>query len=459
MKNKEFLLKALALLLICLMGLISLSGCTEQNETESTEEESEEEFEPAKDSGEDSELSIKYEENKENSELAFKNSPTAPKEAFSYEVSDGKVKIVKYTADESVVVIPETIDGAYVTEIAKGAFSGGGIRAVYVPDSVKKIEESAFDNCDGLSTLRLPFIGDGAENAFLGYIFGADEPDENAVTIPPSLKMVIVGDGCEEIADRAFKGAKTLSTVVLSDTVKKIGTLAFYQCTDLVYVDIGGASEIGEYAFGYCKSLYSIDMSGADKVDDGALYYCSALNSLAINFDENDLLGRIFGADSADYNGEFVPTSLRTVNVAEGCKKIPDRAFSSCKYITEVNLPESLESVGIRAFYSCRSLSSIEIPDKVKKIGDDAFFGCDNMTSLKLGASLEIIGMQAFYGCKALKSVECPKSLKEIQASAFYGCSSLEKVSLGGVRRIGKDAFSACPRLPALNTDGIEVEK
>jgi len=459
MKNKELLLKVAVLLLVCLMGIALFSGCTEQNGEEGTEQESEENFKPAEDTGEESELFKRYEEYKENATLAFKNSPIAPKDDFSYEISGGKVKIVKYTGDESVIVVPERIDDAPVTTISKGAFCGGGLRAVYLPDSVESIEQGAFDDCGGLSTLRLPFIGDGAENEFLGYIFGGDEPDENAVTVPPSLKMVIVGEGCDEIAARSFKGAKTLNAVVLSDTVKKIGDLAFYQCADLVFVDLGGATEIGEYAFGNCKSLYSIDISGADKVGHGALYFCSSLHSLTANFGANDFLGELFGAESPDYNGEFVPSSLRVVSVAEGCRKIPDRAFASCKFITEVKLPESLETVGIRAFYSCRSLESIDITDKVKAIGDDAFFGCDNMSSVELGASLEVIGMQAFYGCKAIKTVECPKSLKEIKASAFYGCSSLEKISLGGVQRIGKDAFSACPKLPPIDAGGVEIEK
>jgi len=459
MKNKIFIIKAAALLLALLLCLsISLASCSENEEQESVEAETDEPFEPVLDKGEGSELGKRYEEYKENATLAFKSNSPQDKESFSYDKTDGKVKIVKYTGSDSIVVIPETIDGAAVVEIAEGAFLGGAIRAVYVPDSVTKIAQGAFDDCEGLSTLRLPFVGDGGENSFVGYIFGADEPDENAIALPPSLDMIIIGDNCDSISDEAFRGAKTLSAIVLSENIKRIGKLAFYQCLDLVYLSIDGVLEIDEYALAYCKSLYSIDISSAESVAKGALFSCSAINSITLNLGEDDYLGRIFDAEGAEFNDELVPASLRTVTVAEGCKEIPSRAFYMCKYITKVNLPDSLEVVGIRAFYACRSLTAVAIPGNVKMIRDDAFFGCDNLAELKLGNSLEIIGMQAFYGCAALKSVECPGAMIEIGPSAFYGCKSLVSVDLGGTSRVGKDAFGDCPRLSPIDYSGVVLE-
>lgn len=459
MKNKTVLNKFAALLLILALCLsLSLIACSEKEEQESSEIETDEPFEPVSDNGDGSELGKRYAEYKENAVLAFKNNAPMGKEAFTYEITDGKATIVKYIGSESIIVIPESIDGAAVATIAEGAFSGGAVRAVYVPDSVEKIAQGAFDSCEGLSTLRLPFVGDGGENAFVGYIFGANEPDENAISLPPSLDMIIVGEGLEIVADEAFKGAKTLSAVVLPQSVKKIGKMAFYQCLDLVYLSCDGATEIDEYAFAYCKSLYSVDLSSAATIAKGALFSCTAINSITMSLGEDDYLGRIFGAEGVEFNYELVPASLRKVTVAEGCKTIPNMAFYSCKYITEVNLPDSLEVIGIRAFYACRSLGAATIPDNVKIIRDDAFFGCDNISELALGNSLEIIGMQAFYGCGALKSIECPDSLREIGASAFYGCKSLVSVDLGGTSGVGKDAFGDCPRLSPIDYSGVIVE-
>lgn len=460
MKKKFNLIKIAALLLSGLLCLsISLTSCSSEAEGAESEAATELPFEPATGSGEQGELYQRYVEYKENATLAFSaNNPTG-KEAFSYEVSDGKAKIVEYIGEESIVVIPEAIDGAPVSEIAAGAFSGSIIRAVYVPDTVEVIAQGAFNGCDRLSTLRLPFIGDGSENQFMGYVFGADEPDKNAVALPASLDMVIIGERCNSVPDEAFKGAKTLSAVVLPDSVTSIGKLAFYQCYDLVYISCNGVNETDEYAFAYCRALYDIDISSAERVAKGALYSCSSLNSITMSLGEDDYIGRIFDATSPEYNDELVPDTLRTVTIAEGCTNIPDMAFYSCKYITKINLPESLEKIGIRAFYACRSLGEITVPDKVKTISDDAFFGCDGLVTLKLGASLEVIGMQAFYGCGAIKSVECPESLREIKASAFYGCKSLVSVSLGGSDKVGRDAFGDCPRLEPIDYSGVSVEE
>lgn len=459
MKNKTVLIKFATLLLaLALCVGISLTACSQENEQESGEVETDEPFEPVSDNGEGSELGKRYAEYKENATLAFKNNAPMGKDAFTYEITDGKATIVKYIGTESVIVLPEKIDGATVAAIAEGAFSGGAIRAVYVPDSVKTIAQGAFDSCEGLSTLRLPFVGDGCENAFVGYIFGADEPDENSIALPPSLDMIIIGEGCESIADEAFKGAKTLSAVVLPQSVSKIGKMAFYQCLDLVYLSCDGVTEIDEYALAYCKALYSVDLSSTTSVAKGALFSCTAINAITLNLYEDDYLGRIFDAEGVEFNDELVPASLRAVTVAAGCKTIPNMAFYSCKYITEVNLPDSLETIGIRAFYACRSLRAVTIPDNVKMIRDDAFFGCDNLSELTLGGSLEIIGMQAFYGCGALKSVECPESLREIGASAFYGCKSLVSVDLGGTSGVGKDAFGDCPRLSPIDYSGVIVK-
>lgn len=459
MKDNRFFVKLAALLLILSLCLgISMTACSENEEQESGEVETEEPFEPVRDSGEESDLYKRYAEYKENSTLAFKNNSALDKESFSYEIVEGKAKIVSYTGDEAIIVVPEEIEGAKVTEIAKGAFFGGGIRAVYLPDTIDIIAQGAFDDCEGLSTIRIPFIGDGGENAYVGYIFGADEPDKNAIALPPSLDMIIVGEGCENVADEAFKGAKTLSAVILPDSVSKIGKLAFYQCVDLVYITAGGVNDIDEYAFAYCTSLYDIDISSAKNVAKGTFYSCSALHSISLTFGENDYLGRLFDAESAEYNDELVPASLRRVTVAEGTEKIPQRAFYSCKYLTEIVLPESLEEIGVRAFYACRSLGEISIPNNAKTICDDAFFGCDNLARLTLGDSLETIGMQAFFGCESLESVECPESLKEIGPSAFYGCKSLVSVTLGGASKVGRDAFGNCPSLSPIDYSGVTVE-
>lgn len=443
--------------LVCLILLVfsvafSLFSCVArpvENETLPESDVEEDTFVPAVDNGENSELYARYEEYKENASLAFKDFSEADFTDFEYESDGAGVVIQKYIGEDNIVVVPENIDGVPVAQISKGAFSGPAIRAVYIPDTVQYLEEGVFSECSGLSTLRLPFIGDGNEKNHLGHIFGADSYDKNAITVPTGLDMLILGDRATEVAEYAFRGCKTLSAVILSDSVKEIGDLAFYECGDLVYVSLGnGVKKIGELAFGYCSSLYEIDCSSADSIARGAFYETVSLNNITISdFDgENAYLGYIFGADEIDYHHKFVPNSLRSVKV-EGAKEIPDLAFASCKYITAIELDENVENIGVRSFYNCRSLIEVSLSDNLKQIDDDAFFGCDSLAEIELCDGLEKLGMQAFYGCRLLINVSLPQSLKEIKPSTFSGCSALRNVSLGGVEKIGKDAFRGCVSL------------
>ena len=460
--NKRFIRVATSLFFVALSLSLVLSGCVDRPESEvESQWAGKEEFTPSTGVGKDTEaLAARYEEYKENAGLAFKQNQAAADSAFTVSDYEGGVKIDSYVGGDNVIVIPESIGGKAVLAIGEGAFSSASIRAVYVPDSVVYIEKSAFEGASSVTTLRLPFVGDGKKETNFGYVFGSNDYSNNALKVPASLEMVILGDKATKIDDNAFASCKAISAVVLPDSVESIGNFAFYECRDLVYINAEVASSIGEYAFGYCDALYSVSFAGADSIALGALYECDALYSLSLPFvggseTENRYIGYIFGAESADHNSQFVPHSLYSVSVA-GCAEIPDRAFASCQYIGEFDLDEGIEKIGVRAFYSCRSIVEIAMPDSLKAISDDAFFGCDNLMIVDLGGTSEI-GMQAFYGCRVLTSVAIPDGVTEIKPSTFALCSSLKSVELNNVKKIGKDAFYKCDALEAVDCGGIEV--
>jgi hypothetical protein len=457
MKNKPIFIRALSVIAILLISLVS---CVERPDEIQSDWKWEDGFEI--DNSYDTALQLRFREYEENSNLAFSQNSDADGSAFDVEVTEGGVRIVKYTGRENIVVIPEKIDGMSVVAIGSESFAGSSVRAVKIPDSVLKIEKGAFSNCNNLSTIRVPFVGDGGEQTHFGYIFGAEKYENHAVIVPPSLDMVIVGDGESEIADNAFSGCKTVSAVVFSKNLEKIGEFAFYECRDLVYISsVNEVRTVGKYAFAYCSSLFSVNFNNADSIDLGAFYECNSIFEIGLAFigngGENNHLGYIFGAESSDYNDEYVPVSLKRVVLGANCKKIPDRAFANCAYVAEVDIPYT-ESVGIRAFYGCRSLENVDLP-MVKEICDDAFFGCDNLQSANLGNGVEKIGMQAFFGCRSLKEIVIPEKVTEILPSTFAYCTALENVEMKNVKEIGKDAFLGCALLTNGTQNGDDLEK
>lgn len=383
----------------------------------------EDNFKPNTLDGIDKELEA-YERYKKNAESAFSEpTPTASNE-FQYTVSENGVRIDKYIGQSETVVIPSQIEGQSVTEIAEEAFyisdNQSKARSIYVPDSVKSIGFGAFKECSALQLIRLPFIGDGAENTHVGYVFGADRYDKNALNIPASLEMIVVGEGEKNVADRAFYGVKSIEAVVLMGA-ESIGKFAFYECDELCYVHLPDTlKSIGDYSFSTCQALAKIEMpKSVKKIGFGAFYLCRSMCDMTLSVvgdgGENSHIGYIFGAKTADWNEDFVPFSLRRVTLLDTCTRIENKAFANCNSIVEINFSETLEFIGIRSFVNCRSIVSVDCPATLKTISGDAFFGCDNMTSLKVTGGKTEIHTQAFYGCDALVDMDLSGASKIYQ--------------------------------------------
>ena len=116
-------------------------------------------------------------------EEMLRNHPVAPAEDFSYDVTENGVKISAYNGKDTVVVIPEEIEGKTVVEFYDLVFANSSpVRAVVVPKGVKKLanfcansttmeivicegtEEIAFMTFSNCETLREVHLGSAANN-------------------------------------------------------------------------------------------------------------------------------------------------------------------------------------------------------------------------------------------------------------------------------------------------------
>lgn len=111
------------------------------------------------------------------------------------------------------------------------------------------------------------------------------------------------------IADYAFSGVDSISSVVMPATVQHIGDYAFSSCHNLrgIYVPVS-VTTIGVYAFADCDALEAIYLPGdLEQLGHGALDSCSSLRYILFN--------GTYAQWTSLYNGYFVSTvELHTVD-------------------------------------------------------------------------------------------------------------------------------------------------
>lgn len=341
------------------------------------------------------------------------------------------------------VMIP---DG--VTEIGTGAFSGcRSLKTVTLPDSVKKISNRAFLECTALESVT---IGNSVKiierSAFekcssLTSIIISDSVTElgsNVFKYCKSLKSICncpqgytseylgVSDDCviemrsTNAGEAVFKvpnGAisvnksdiphrRTLETVIFSESVRKIGVLAFEDCCSLTSILLNkGVETIEMHAFNGCHLLTSVMLP--ESVTTIGIYAFSRCHNLL------------------------------SIAIPEGVTKVSAGVFSECYSLRSITLPKGVTKIETNAFKNCRSLKFIEIPDGVTEIDSEAFSGCTALESVIIPDGVMKISFNAFRGCAALQSVVIPASVKNICNNAFSHCVALKEVTIS--RRFEED--------------------
>ena len=162
-----------------------------------------------------------------------------------------------------------------------------------------------------------------------------------------------------------FIGCRSLTSLVIPDSVTNIGDYAFWNCRSLTNIVIpNSVTSIGDNAFEYCFSLSNLIIpDGVTSIGDGAFVGCTSLSSVVIP-DSVSCIGN---------NAFWGCESLTDIVIPNSVTSIWESAFYGCSSLTEVVIPDSVTSIGDKAFHTCSSLTNIDIPDSVTSIGDGAF--------------------------------------------------------------------------------------
>ena len=201
------------------------------------------------------------------------------------------------------------------------------------------VKVSIFDDSDNIYYLT-------AENSLRSLI-----GDDNKYNVE---KLVLMGQLSDD--DRNF--IREMACNHWEGNQEVAGSLKFIDMSELT------DSVLWPYAFQNSKSLESVTLPLTIKrIEEGAFENCSNITSL--NIPEGVIeIGR------AAFEG---CSNLGAVVLPEGLRIIGAYSFYDCSGIKDIVLPLTLVSIGEYAFYGCRNISRYILPESLKYIGYNAF--------------------------------------------------------------------------------------
>ena len=326
-----------------------------------------------------------------------------------YQIQNGEATILQSAQTISGrVEVPATVEGCPVTCIGTCAFRmRSEITEIVLPDTVRRIELSAFEYCGKLQSVRLPA--------------GLTQLGSRAFAFCASLQEITLPDSLKKLDGGTFVGDTALRSVTLPDGLTDLGPSTFDGCSRLRGITLPQSLTKLEYnVFHSCVALEEIDIpQSVRSIGGGAFQSCNALRRV-------QMPNRLDAIGPAAF--EFCG-SLQQIVVPEGVKAIERETFRYCEYLTSVTLPSTLQSIGSRAFDSCHRLKTITIPNGVRELGEYVFAD-SGVQKITLPSSLVRLPAFSLACCPELTEVNIPASVVMIEENSFDGSDAIKRFTV-----------------------------
>ena len=259
--------------------------------------------------------------------------------------------------------------------IGPGAFQSTGVEEFNIPENVESIAATF------ISSSNLSRINVDSNNKYFTSVDGIlfDKDSTRLIKYPENRdgSSYEVPNTVNTIDANAFGSCKNLQTIVIADSVEKIGDSAFYG-SKLKTINLGG---------------------GITNINNKPFY--GALNLTNINV--------ITENDKYESENGVLFNKGKTILI-----KCPPAIINGEVY----EIPNTVVEIGPQSFYRSQ-IKNVIIPSSVKKIGSESFFQCYNLEEVNLPEGLERIEWRALYGCHKIKTIVVPSSVTFIDGGAF----------------------------------------
>ena len=289
--------------------------------------------------------------------------------------------LTEYKGNADIIRIP---DG--VTAIHYAVFSQAKIKEIYIPKSVKKINEVAFQGANIDKLTGAEGLTEIASRAFTEctlkeYNFPNIKVIANEAFSSATLNSLNFPN-LELISERAFFECN-IAQLHLPKSVKEIGSYAFSQSKIKKITGGEGVTNIGERAF-YRSDLENFSFPKIKTIGDEAFYLCPLEKS-----SETERLKKLapeaFKGRESKAEDFVIQNGILTkytgnasiIIVPDNVTEIAAKAFQSVHSDTiELYLPDNVQKIADKAFMYYRG-EKITGGEGVKEIGRRAFFRSD----------------------------------------------------------------------------------
>lgn len=316
-----------------------------------------------------------------------------PEEIEGFPVVELELSLNRHE-EVKVLMIPDS-----VKKLGNSAFfNWTGLEHIHLPASLEVIEDSVFDGCTSLQELVIPNGVKRIEEAFgLSY-----ENDSN------KIRFLSIPESVTELGNRAFKNCYYLEEIKLPSSLSNLPEGIFKNCYSLKEIEIPNTvTSIPDEAFLGCISLNSVIIpESVTEIGKKAFAGCNSLEELTIPNSVITIKGEAFGLYEKPYEAKFIEPFL-------------DMEIGNYIGIKSLVIPDSVENIETYTFEGLTKLEFLKLPNSLKKIEyglfNDGFKSTlKSLKTIELSSSCEEIGDKAFVGLTSLEEIVIPESLAHI---------------------------------------------
>ena len=114
--------------------------------------------------------------------------------------------------------------------------------------------------------------------------------------------------------------------------------------------------------------------------------------------------------------------SLETVHIPDTVTQLKSWCFSNCTSLVNIELPPSLKVIEGNVFYKCQSLTKIIIPKDVLIVKESAFNSCNSIEKVEVLGSDTVLEDGAFDSCCNLEEIYLYHDSLEVTDKCLVNC-------------------------------------